>query len=432
MPNQKFITFNKPNQATISMELLIRLQFLYLTLAAIKKNRHHRMIRIVIIFLFFSFYSHRMIIGQTCSYLIGDETIPEDIPMIYGHGIISKDSLRLYGISFSPKADELIYSVKTKGVYYMGKINGKWTNPQLMGFSKHSLTHIMYPKISPKGDFISFVDGNSKQYGFGDLFMIKKQNDNSWSDSIIKLPKPINSDYRDAGHCYTLNGKLYFTSGRDNKTGNNDIFVATNNNNEIRIEQLNKLSQFSISTDEECLFVSPSDDYIITDSWHQKSKRKQDLYISYKLDSVNWTDLKPLNEKINTDQFEGVPFVTVDNKFLFFTRTNNDKSNIYWVITKNVFQPYLKFPVPDVYEKVNQKIEILFSNNTFADFNGSIVDYDVYLYDNAKLPDWLTFNKTTLILSGQTDKSEVLKLILAAKDNDGNITETGFKMMIEK
>ncbi len=102
--------------------------------------------------------------GQTYTLLLTNEPIPENIPLIYGKGIISNDSSQLLGISFSPGGDELIYAYKSGEVYYMKRENNKWTKSELMLFSEKSLTHIMYPKFSPDGKFISFVDGNSPQF----------------------------------------------------------------------------------------------------------------------------------------------------------------------------------------------------------------------------------------------------------------------------
>lgn len=383
-------------------------------------------LKILVIFFITDFLFLGLLCGQTCPYAFNNENPPENEPLIYGKALFSVDSV--IGISFSPKGDELIFSVKPKGVYYMKKESGKWTTPQLMAFSKHSLTHIMYPKFSPDGKFISYVDGNSKQYGFGDIFMIKRQDDSTWSESI-KLPEPLNSSYRDAGHCFTLDGNLYFTSGRADKTGNNDIFKATpQKNGETKIDLLSELSQFSVITDEECLYVSPNEEFLITDSWHQYSKHKHDLYISFKVDNDKWSPIKPLNSKINTDSFENQPFVTSDYQYLFFKRG----MNINWVRTKEVFVPFQRLQIPDFYEKVNYAIKITFPKNVFGDFDGEITDYDISLRDTNKLPDWLKFDKEKLTLSGKPENAETLVFILRATDNDKNISETEFKIVIEK
>ncbi len=372
------------------------------------------------------------IYGQNCKYSLNGQIPPEDEPIIYGKGIISNDTLGLHGISFSPKGDELIYSVRTEGVYYMKREGDKWTKPNLMDFSKKSLTHIMYPKFSPDGNFISFVDGNSKQYNFGDIYKITRQSDNTWSDAI-KLPSPINIKGRDAGHCFTLNGNLYFTSGRADSIGNNDVFKAVlGDNGKIEIKLLNTISQYCIFTDEECLYVSPNEEFIITDSWRKRSKRKHDLFIAYRLDNNDWSELTPLNTQINTENFENAPFVTSDNKYLFFSRGGEGITNFYWVSTKKIFTPYLNLQIPDFFEKVNTEIKIEFPRNVFEDYNGEIVDYTLKVNGLDNLPEYIDFDKENLVIKGKSTKPEVLKCQLIAFDNDGNVGKTDFEIIIEE
>jgi hypothetical protein len=56
----------------------------------------------------------------------------------------------------------------------------------------------------------------------------------------------------------------------------------------------------------------------------------------------------------------------------------------------------------------------------------------VFLRDTNKLPDWLTFDKEKLILTGKPRKPEILILVLQATDNDKNTSESEFKIIIEK
>ncbi len=366
--------------------------------------------------------------AQTCKYSLNGKDAPGTEPIIYEKSITPDDSSTICSLDISTNGDELIYIDKSKDVFYMKRENGEWTKPELMAFSKKTLTDIMYPKFSPDGKFISFVDGNSLQYGFGDIFKINRLPDSTWSYNIIKLPEPINSDKRDAGHCFTLDGTLYFTSGRTDSTGSNNILKATPTaNGSYEIEVLGDLSVYCIETDEECLYVSPHEEYLITDSWRKKSKHKHDLFISYKLDNNGWSELTPLNSKINTENFEQAPFVSGDNEYLFFARNNK----YYWVSTKEVFVPYLNLQIPDFYERVNQDIFIEFSKNTFKDFNGEIANYKLTVQGTNKIPTWLKFDNNNLVLSGKPERAAILTCIITATDNDGNSVMADFKLIIE-
>jgi len=78
-------------------------------------------------------------------------------------------------------------------------------------------------------------------------------------------------------------------------------------------------------------FVSPDESYIIFSSdrdGNGNGYNACDLFISFKDADNRWT--KPINmgNKINTDKIERFPWVSPDNKYLFFVRGFGD---IYWV-----------------------------------------------------------------------------------------------------
>ena len=75
---------------------------------------------------------------------------------------------------------------------------------------------------------------------------------------------------------------------------------------------------------------------------------------------------------------------------------------------------------------------ISFSKNIFADYNGKIVDYEVFLRNTNSLLNWINFDKEKMELTGKPSKTETLDLVLRAIDNDKNAGEIEFKIIIEK
>lgn len=365
--------------------------------------------------------------AQSNSYTLNGETAPATQPQKFGVGVLPADSVKLGGLSFSPDGNELVYVVREKGMFYMQKQDGKWTAPSLIAASQQFKTHVMYPKFSPDGSFISFVDGNSKEFGFGDIYRINRLEDGSWSDRIVKFPAPINSAARDAGHSFTSDGTLYFSSGRADDTWSGNILQASPNNaGSYDISVLEELSIFSIETDEECLYVAPQGEYLITDSWRSVNGHKIDLYITYKRSNGQWSEIKALNANINTEGLEHIPFVSSDHQYLFFVRDDH----FYWVSTKEIFTPYQNLKIPDFYEKVDKEISLKFSAETFMDFNGTITDYDLSILGQDSLPDWMSFNPAALALKGIAKEAETLCCVLLATDNDGNQSQAEFKIII--
>jgi hypothetical protein len=90
------------------------------------------------------------------------------------------------------------------------------------------------------------------------------------------------------------------------------------------------------------------------------NKTKSDLYISYRDTSNEWSNPTKLDSTINTNDWELRPFVSADNKYLFFTRISFEKgrfteSDIYWVSTERILRK-------TIFEKKNEKKEITAHN----------------------------------------------------------------------
>jgi hypothetical protein len=117
---------------------------------------------------------------------------------------------------------------------------------------------------------------------------------------------------------------------------------------------------------------------------------------------------------------------------LFFSRGGEGITNFYWVSTKKIFTPYLNLQIPDFFEKVNTEIKIEFLKNVFLDYNGEIVDYTLKVNGLDNLPEYLDFDKENLIIKGKSTEPEVLKCQLIVFDNDGNVGNTDFEIIIEE
>jgi hypothetical protein len=65
-----------------------------------------------------------------------------------------------------------------------------------------------------------------------------------------------------------------------------------------------------------------------------------DIYISYKNDDGTWALPINLGNRINTGAHERSPYISPDNKYLFFWRVTSS-SDIYWVDAKIIeeFKP---------------------------------------------------------------------------------------------
>jgi hypothetical protein len=78
------------------------------------------------------------------------------------------------------------------------------------------------------------------------------------------------------------------------------------------------------------VFVDPNEQYLIFCSTKAGGYGRGDLYVSFKKEDGTWSKSVNMGEEINTKHHELCPFVTMDEKYLFYT----SDQDIYWVSTK--------------------------------------------------------------------------------------------------
>lgn len=150
-------------------------------------------------------------------------------------------------------------------------------------------------------------------------------------------------------------------------------------------------------------FIARDESYII----FFRLTSPNDLFISYHKSNESWTNPKSLGPNINTSgNYECCPYVTADNKYLFFTRGSWPMNTYYtyWVKIDNVidslkhtnFIPYLKTQIPNQTDTVGQILNYTFSDSTFIDDDGNnTLTYSATLSGGGALPSWINFNPAT-------------------------------------
>lgn len=120
------------------------------------------------------------------------------------------------------------------------------------------------------------------------------------------------------------NGNLFFTSmNGENKT---DIYISKFDGTKY---QAPEPLEFPVNTEDydEHGFIAPDESYIVFDSRRPGGFGGGDLYISFRLNDGTWGKAINLGENINTSDWEIVPYVSPDQRFLFYGGSG-DK---YWV-----------------------------------------------------------------------------------------------------
>jgi len=157
-----------------------------------------------------------------------------------------------------------------------------------------------------------------------DIYETKIDKSGKWGEPV-KLDSVVNSNDSEWYPVIASDNCLYFS--RDGV-----IHRTEHVNGKYR-----KVSKLEAAFNHDCgdQVFSKHMDYIIFSSSRNGGFGNNDLYIAFKKYNGEWTDGINMGPEINTEGFELAPYISPDNKYLFFTRRdkyeNATASDIYWV-----------------------------------------------------------------------------------------------------
>lgn len=361
--------------------------------------------------------------NNTLDYM--DQIPPGDTPRIFAPGIVSVSGRFDMGFTMSADGSVIAFGIAHESdpsqtnIQFLIRKNGIWTGPNNKLLPDNINTSL--PMFGPKGRefyYTRAVDG-----GENDLWMGIYN-----SGKIInnrQLNEAVNSDKREAGHGKTLDGTLYFTSNRDDtRQCCGDIYRTSAIDSYNKPERVYALNS---EADEDGLYLSPNEDYIIIQAWKNEFQTKHDLYISYRTSQGSWTTPERLSDVINGPEIEQRPFVSPDNRYLFFSRISIEQhgsktdyeSDIYWVNTEEMFKPYLFNPV-NTFRVNKEEFRTQLPIDLFKDVDDPMLKYSATLADGTPLPESIDFDTDQLIVSGSLSQKSSLTLAIQAQDSYGN------------
>ncbi|MBK3516753.1 PD40 domain-containing protein [Carboxylicivirga marina] len=287
---------------------------------------------------------------------------------------------------------------------------------------------VYLPYFSPDGKSLLYAQSRpDTSNGFTDIWRLNKMN-GSWGQAE-KIDNPISTLSRESTACLSLDGTIYFSSNR-NGNGLADLYCSSLENGEYRIVE--RLDSICSMRDEESIFIAPDEQYIIF-SRYASNANGPDLFISYQDYSGNWTQPVLLNSAINTADWERRPFVSFDNRFLFFTKQIFDdngyaESDIYWVSTQKVFKPFIFKPIPSSTIKLGEVFHLSLPADLFRDIDNENLEISL----KSEKPDWARFDKAKMTLSMNPGEAGEFTLVFAAIDKHLNETECEVKIVVEE
>jgi len=241
------------------------------------------------------------------------------------------------------------------------------------------------------------------------------RNSIGWNAPIRLLSSNLQSHYFQETQL-----KNYYLAS--NPGGNTDICKLVINNQDTTIQSLG--IPINTNADENDFFVARDESYII----FFRLASPNDLRIIYHKTNGKWTNPKSLGPNINTsNNYECCPYVSGDNKYLFFTRGNWPMYTYYtyWVKVDNIidslrhtnFIPYVRNQIPNQTDTVGHLFNFTVPDSTFIDDDGNnTLTYTATLFDNSPLPLWLAFNPGTRTFSGTPTTAGSLSIKVTATD----------------
>lgn len=260
--------------------------------------------------------------------------LPGKEPKIFSPGFICIENGIEGRGSFSPDGNQFYFTVsdlsfRNQKIFYSVYKDNIWSEPDTAKFSQKYAN--WEPFFSSDGQKLFFTSNRNPDTlsNHKDFYYVTRVGD-GWSEPQI-VEKPINSQFKELFFSQSKNGNVYFTSDRPKGKGSSYIHLATKQaDGTFLVTKIGRpMNRFYLNWDP-CI-ASDESFMIFSGVRLFRISHKADLYITYKTED-HWTKPKNLGKLINTKANEYGPFLSTDNKFLFFIRlAEGQKGDIYWV-----------------------------------------------------------------------------------------------------
>ena len=332
-------------------------------------------------------------------------------------------------IAISNDGKEIYFSVirnyyPTSGdtIKFYKYADNRWQGPFSI-FSNH-----LAPAFSVTGDTL-FIQNNSMIYQTLYSYRIS----GGWSEPKRILYGLNNAHYLQV----TNNGNYYISSTPANGLGATDWCRLSINGSDTSAVSLRL--PLNNAVDNLDFYIAKDESYMII---AKNAGSNSKLHISYHKSDGSWTNPKNLGPAINSGLAAWGPYVSPDDKYLFYTTgTNPNYSDtyVYWVRFDNMrdslkytnYIPYLKNQVPSLTDTNGTQFSYTIPESTFVDDDGiNTLRYSASLSSGQPLPYWLSFDSITKTFSGIISSSVSLNLRVTVTDTAGAGTSCTFLLNV--
>ncbi len=246
-------------------------------------------------------------------------------PKIFAPGIVSTDYVNHSTICITPDGNEIFWAMapldKPSRIYFSKLINGVWTKPEIISFTKSEDGDC--PVLSPNGKKLYFnsnrpISANSSRRE--GIWCVERL------EGVWGIPIPLGSEIN-LGHLHwqisiDKNGSLFFGSERSGSKGKDDIFIAEYVDGIFK-EPVSLGIEINSVNHESTPFISPDGGYLIFS--------RNGLWISFKQKNGLWTESEYMGDNFKN----GIcPYVSPDKKYIFFLGMGMGYNDVYWASSK--------------------------------------------------------------------------------------------------
>lgn len=250
---------------------------------------------------------------------------PGMTPEIFAPGIVSTDMYNHCTVSISPDGKEIYWAMAPldapRRIYFSKIINGTWTQPEIVGFTRSDDGDC--PILSPDGKKLYFNSNRPLPPGTTrrERIWCAERTATGWGVPFPLGPE-INDEHLHWQVSVDARGNLYFGSERAGSKGSDDVFMAESVNGAYR-KPASLGTEINSELHEDNPFIAPDGSYLIF--------CRDGLWISFKQNNGSWTKARNMG---GVFMGAGCPYVSPDQKYIFFLIMGQGSNDIWWVDAK--------------------------------------------------------------------------------------------------
>lgn len=255
------------------------------------------------------------------------QTPPGTTPEIFAPNFVST-SAHEFSCSFSSDGTEFYFARRDPNqgiplIMVTRLLDGAWTEPAVVPFVQNRMS--FEPRVTPDGGRLYFTWQNPLPGQEGppmDVWYVDREGD-GWSQP--RNPGPPLSPMKAMYVSLTQEGTIY-TSDVSEGPGREGIATARMTDGEYG--DLVRLGPpINIGAQDMYPYVAPDESYLIFASRRGSPDNLGTLFISFRAPNGQWSDPR----EIDLGMPAGLPLISPDGKYLFFTAGERGRSDIYWV-----------------------------------------------------------------------------------------------------